>query len=64
MNGQLFITFLKDLTEVINKELKDPPAKNSYFEEKFNDYLNYKIENITIDAKDEKLKAKLDKPLL
>jgi len=53
------------LTEVINKELnQNPPSKNSYFEEKFNDYLNYKIENIIIDAKDEKLRAKLDKPLL
>ena len=65
LNGQLFITFLKDLNEIINKELgANPPSKNSYFEEKYNDYLNYKIETITQDASDPSTKATLDKPLL
>lgn len=65
LNGQLFITFLRDLTEIINKELaQNPPSKNGYFEDKFNDYLNYKIENITNDGKDPSIRAKLDKPLL
>jgi len=65
LNGQLFITFLRDLTEIMIKELpKDPLMKNSYFEEKFIDYMEYKIENITLEAQDPSLKAKFDKPLL
>jgi len=53
LNGQLFITFLVDLTKIIEKELAaDPPQKNSYFADKYLDYIEAKVTMITIDGSD------------